>query len=89
MIIMTMTKAIKSGKEHRKEYYGAKAICRSCRNHGSCVICYGNRTYKNRKRLEKMLDLMNDMQYNKITIKKRNDYYERTIIRQNDQNLWF
>lgn len=46
---MGLYKAIESGKEHRKPYRGSKAIFRSCRNHGSCKWCEGNRTYRNRK----------------------------------------
>lgn len=41
------------GKEHRKQYRGSKAIDNTCRNHGSCAYCRENRTFKNRKRLEK------------------------------------
>lgn len=47
---MSLDKAIQSGKEHRKKYYGAKAIDTTCRNHGSCEWCRGNRTHKNDKR---------------------------------------
>lgn len=47
---MSMDKSIKSGKEHRKQYRGAQAVDRSCRCHGGCKWCEGNRTYKNRKR---------------------------------------
>lgn len=55
---MGMDKAIEHGKEHRKPYRGAKAIDRSCRNHGAghhyeCPICAGNRQANNRRRLEK------------------------------------
>lgn len=28
-----------------------KAVAKSCRNHGGCPVCEGNRLYKNRKRL--------------------------------------
>jgi hypothetical protein len=41
-----MDKAIKSGKEHRKEYRKAKAISMQCRNHGSCIYCLNNRLHK-------------------------------------------
>lgn len=41
------------GKEHRKQYRGAKAVDSTCRNHGSCEYCKSNRTFKNRKRLDK------------------------------------
>lgn len=47
---MSIDKSITHGKEHRKPYRGAKAIDPTCRNHGSCEWCRGNRTYKNDKR---------------------------------------
>lgn len=55
-----LDKAIKSGKEHRKEYKGGKAIDRRCRNHGGCEWCEENRKYKNKKRLEKAIDKMKE-----------------------------
>ena len=36
---MSLDKAIEHGKEKRKQYYGAKAVDRTCRNHGSCDWC--------------------------------------------------
>lgn len=59
-----LDKAILSGKEHRKEYYGAKAFDRQCRCGGSCGRCRENRLYKNKKRLEKMLDKQKEIGYN-------------------------
>ena len=47
---MGFEKAIEHGKTKRKLYRGSKAFDCSCRNHGSCAWCEGNRTYKNRKR---------------------------------------
>lgn len=47
---MSFDKSVQSGKEHRKQYTGAKFIDRTCRNHGSCVYCRENRTHKNDKR---------------------------------------
>lgn len=47
---MILDKSITHGKEHRRPYHGAKAVAKSCRNHGSCEWCRGNRTYKNDKR---------------------------------------
>lgn len=41
-----MDKAIRSGKEHRKEYRRAKAKSMSCRNHGSCTHCLNNKLHK-------------------------------------------
>ncbi len=51
---MSLHKAIKSGKEHRVEYGTkgqpyAKAVDSTCRNHGSCSWCAGNRLYKSKK----------------------------------------
>lgn len=45
--MMSLDKAIKHGKEHRKEYTGAKSVDKTCRNHGSCTWCEQNRTKKN------------------------------------------
>lgn len=58
---MTLDKAIKHGKEKRKPYKGAKAVDRSCRNHGDCDWCKSNRLYKNTKRLQRMDDKMKDL----------------------------
>lgn len=49
---MSLNKAIEHGKEKRKKYRGSKAIDCTCRNHGSCEWCRGNREYKNLKRKE-------------------------------------
>ena len=46
---MGLDKAIRYGKEKRKPYAGAKAIDRTCRNHGSCGWCKGNRLYQRSK----------------------------------------
>lgn len=51
---MPLDKAIEHGKEHRKIYYGAKSIDRTCRNHGTCEYCKSSRLYKNNKRIDKM-----------------------------------
>ena len=47
-------KAIESGKEHRIQYGEkgtsyAKKVDPTCRNHGTCLWCLGNRTHKQRK----------------------------------------
>lgn len=47
-----LSRAIKSGKEHRKEYRGAKAIDCSCRNHGTCEWCKNNRLYASNRKIE-------------------------------------
>ena len=43
---MSLDKAIKHGKEHRKEYYDSRAVDRTCRSHGSCLWCQGSRFHK-------------------------------------------
>jgi len=47
---MSLAKAIAYKKEHRKPYRGAKVFDHTCRNHGSCSWCEGNRTHSNKKR---------------------------------------
>lgn len=46
---MTLNKAIESGKEHRKEYRGAKSVDPMCRNHGGCKWCEDGRLHKYKK----------------------------------------
>ena len=41
-----LDKAIEHGKEKRKPYRGAKAIDRTCRNHGTCTWCENNKKHK-------------------------------------------
>ena len=50
---MSLNKAIKYGKERRKAYRGAKAVDRTCRNHGSCPYCRENRLHKFRDKKPK------------------------------------
>lgn len=47
---MGFEKAIEHNKIKRKSYRGSKSFDYSCRNHGTCEWCKGNRTYKNVKR---------------------------------------
>ena len=57
---MALNKAIKSGKEHRKEYRGSKSIDRSCRNHGGCPWCEENRKIKYIRREKEINDKLNE-----------------------------
>lgn len=57
---MTLDKGIKYGKEHRKPYYGAKAIDRTCRSHGSCPWCRDGRLHKNKRAFLKHTDNATD-----------------------------
>ena len=43
-------------KTRKKAYTKSKVFDRTCRNHGSCPYCKGNRLYKNKKRLIKTED---------------------------------
>lgn len=45
-----LDKAIRSGREHRRPYRGAKAIDRSCRNHGEDPWDRDNRLYQRKKK---------------------------------------
>jgi len=58
---MSLDKAIKYNKEHRKPYIGAKAIDRTCRNHGSCEWCKGNRLYQQNKADEASRQALEEM----------------------------
>jgi len=35
--------------EHRKPHKGSKRFDHTCRNHGTCGYCQGNRTYFDKK----------------------------------------
>lgn len=49
---MSLDKAIKHGKEHRKPYRGGKAIDPECRNHGGCPACLSNRLHSDQQRMD-------------------------------------
>ena len=57
---MALDKAIKSGKEYRKEYHGSKSFDRTCRNHGSCPWCKENRKIKYIRREKEINDKLNE-----------------------------
>lgn len=50
---MGLDKAIEHHKEKRKQYRGAKACDKACRNHGSDDWAKDNRLYRANKLLEK------------------------------------
>lgn len=54
-----LNKAIEHGKEHRKPYYGAKAIDPTCRNHGSDYWSKENRTFNTIKNQVNLSALQN------------------------------
>lgn len=47
---MSLDKAITHGKERRKPYYKSCRFDRTCRPHGGCPYCAGNRLHGTRKR---------------------------------------
>ena len=47
---MAFDKLYPKRKDQRESYHGSKVFDRSCRNHGSCGYCKGNRTHKNKRR---------------------------------------
>jgi len=53
---MSLDKGIQHGKEQRKQYRGAKACDKTCRNHGSCGYCRNNRLFNGKKRLAKVME---------------------------------
>jgi hypothetical protein len=53
---MSLDKSIESGKEKRKPYRKSKAIDRTCRNHGSCPWCEGNRLHNSKSKKEQADD---------------------------------
>lgn len=61
---MSLNKAIKHGKEHRKPYTGSKSFDKTCRNHGGCPWCEENRKYKYIKKYKKDLDKLKEWMYN-------------------------
>lgn len=65
---MTLDKGVEHGKEHREPYRKSKAFDRSCRNHGSCGRCEGDRTHCNHKRQvladDQLMEVLKDMASN-------------------------
>ena len=47
---MAFDKDYPNRKDKRRRYYGSEAFDASCRPHGSCPWCQGNREHKHKKR---------------------------------------
>lgn len=62
---MSLDKAIEHGKEKRKPYYGAQAVDRTCRCHGTCEWCKSNRLYKRLKTEEASKQALEEMEESK------------------------
>jgi len=48
---MAFDNQLGKGKDWRKPYYRSARFDRTCRNHGSCGWCEGNRRFANHRRL--------------------------------------
>jgi hypothetical protein len=55
-----LDKAIQSGKEKRKPYWGAKSFDRSCRPNGGCGYCEDSRKYAVNRDSEKSLSILDE-----------------------------
>ena len=91
---MSLDKAISHGKEKRKPYYKSKAICPSCRNHGSCDWCKSNRLYKNEKRMQSMEDMKKEFEscednknYSVVDIRLSEDRCDVEMLRLDDSDI--
>jgi hypothetical protein len=51
---MSLDKAIEHKKEKRAPFRKSKAFDRTCRNHGKCPYCEGNRTFQSEKELQRI-----------------------------------
>ncbi len=47
---MSLEKAIRHGKERRKQFRGSRSFDSTCRNHGSCSWCAAGRKHSSRRR---------------------------------------
>lgn len=59
---MSLEKAILHKKERRRPYRGAKAVDKSCRNHGDCQYCMAGRMYASTKRLASTKEKISEYQ---------------------------
>jgi hypothetical protein len=73
---MSLDKAIEFGKEKRKQFRKSKAFDRTCRNHGSCPWCEGNRTFQARKEHKRIQSLEKQEEYEEVTEPKKSNNYE-------------
>jgi hypothetical protein len=57
---MSLEKAVEHKKEKRKPYRGSKVFDCTCRNHGSCSYCEGNRTLFDKKARLRVADQIDE-----------------------------
>jgi hypothetical protein len=49
---------MKTRKDKRKPFTGAKAVDKQCRNNGKCEYCKGNRTYAVKKKQDAIAEIL-------------------------------
>lgn len=57
---MSLDKAITHGQEHRRPYYRSGRFDKTCRPHGGCEWCLGNRMYGRNRQVEEANDRLVD-----------------------------
>ena len=70
---MSLDKAIEHHHEHRKQYYGGKAVDPRCRNHGDCEWCRNNRQFQSLKADEATRREERDYRKGKLDIEINNE----------------
>lgn len=86
-----LDKAIQSGKEHRQPYRNSERFDKSCRNHGGCGWCLGNRLHKNYKRLLAAQETYRDLDipfHERAQICRRRMLGFKNLIRINIGFVW-
>lgn len=73
---MSLDKAIQFGKEKRKQFRKSKRFDRTCRNHGKCPWCEGNRTYQARKEHKRIQSLEKQEEYEEVPEPEKSEKYE-------------
>lgn len=71
---MSFKRAIYYGKEHRKEFRGAKKVNKSCRCHGGCPYCTDNRLHSTKVRLDSAEEEMATWRNPEETVQFKNGY---------------
>lgn len=85
---MSLDKAIEHNKEKRKPYRKSKVFDRTCRNHGSCGYCEGNRTHSNKQNSQSARDELNDYLDPAYQDEIEDRYFmEQRLLQQESDNL--
>lgn len=85
---MSLDKAIEHRKEHRKQYTGSEAIDKSCRCHGGCEWCLGNRQHKNLKRVQESINTLMEEWYDEKLIEQLTWEWYNDMIKEEHKDLY-